>query len=197
MSEMTQAFLTSNDQTWATPWPVIRALEAEGFNFTLDVAAGPKSTKAHTFYTEEEDAFKQNWPRDAGRGDAWCNPPYGEHLGKTVGDWAQEAWKYRITLRTVLLLPCNKQDQDWYHDLVVPDGQYRPVRGRIPFVDPETGLPPKKWKVDPKTGIGRWVTNGNSQGSMLIIFGPDIRPCAPITFDYRVARRLYKEAKAA
>lgn len=164
---MTEAFLTSNDQTWATPWPVIHALEAEGFRFTLDVASGLSTAKASKFYTVEDDAFRQDWARDAAGGDAWCNPPYGDE-NCPVRDWAKEAWKYRAVLSTVMLLPANKTDQDWFHDLVIPDGEYRPVRGRIGFLD-AAGYP----------------VTGNSQGSMLIVFGPKAVQGQPRSFNYR------------
>lgn len=188
MAEMTKAFLTSESQAWATPKSVIWGLKPE-FNFTLDVCASATSTKAPKYYDEAEDAFKQNWARDAAGGDAWCNPHYAEYLGHSVGDWAQEAWRFRKELNSVLLLPINKQDQDWYHDLVLPYGEYRPVRGRIPFVDPITGKPPVV--LDEVTGKKK--SSGNSQGSMLIIFGPNYAPRAPKTFDFKEIRRRYNE----
>lgn len=171
MTEMTQAFLTSDSQTWATPWPFIESLKPE-WDFGLDVCAMETSRKALLYYDEAADAFKQDWAKDAAGYDAWCNPPYGEYLGKTVGDWAELCWKWRKSVNSCMLLPINKQDQDWFHDLVIPDGEEIPVRGRIAFVDPVTGLPPRVWKVNEKTGKGTWVTSGNSQGSMLIAFGP-------------------------
>jgi site-specific DNA-methyltransferase (adenine-specific) len=179
---MTEAFLTSDSQTWATPWSFMDFMkEIHGWQFTLDVCAMPTSRKAPLFYTEEKDSFKQNWGLDAAGGDAWCNPPYAEYMGKSVGDWAQKAWSYRGTLNSALLLPCNKTDQDWYHDLVVPDGQYQPVRGRIQFVDPVTGLRP------PGSG-------SNSQGSMVCAFGPRFQgPMAPKPLNYREWKKRYKE----
>jgi phage N-6-adenine-methyltransferase len=173
MSVMTQAFLTSESQTWATPWCVIEALKPE-FNFTLDVAAGPRSAKAPTFYTREDNAFTRDWALDAGDGDAWCNPPYGDKEFP-VKDWVMRAYLFRARLNTVILLPANKTDQDWFHDLVLPYGEYRPVRGRIGFIDPET----------------QESHGGNSQGSMLILFGPGFRPVPPKTFDYKRIRTMY------
>jgi phage N-6-adenine-methyltransferase len=167
--EMTKAFLTSESQTWATPWILIWALKHE-FNFSLDVCAGRTTFKASKYYEEETDAFTQNWAVDAEGGDAWCNPPYGDKRFP-VKEWVKRAHSYRDRLNTVLLLPANKTDQDWFHDLVLKDGEYRPVRGRIGFVD----------------GTGKAVT-GNSQGSMLIIFGPNYRPKAPMTFDWKKIR---------
>jgi phage N-6-adenine-methyltransferase len=175
MSTISKAFLTSRSQTWATPWTVIRALGSEGFKFTLDVSASPETAKAAKFYTEEKNnAWSSDWVEDSIGGDIWCNPPYGDPR-YPVKHWVLAAWSIRNLVRTVLLLPANKTDQDWFHDLVIPHGQYRPVRGRIGFLD----------------GQGKPVS-GNSQGSMLIIFGPGIKPCPPVTFDYRTIRKMEK-----
>lgn len=172
---VSEAFLTSKNQLWTTPKPVIRALEPE-FRFTLDVCACKLSTKAPKFYTEKDDAFTQDWRRDAGTGAAWCNPPYALYNGKRVGDWVQKGYEEsKKGLTIVFLLPINKGDQDWYHDIALPFAEVRPVRGRIQFVDPITGKPPIVWSKKRK----EWVRNGNSQGSNIIIFGPDYRPIAP------------------
>lgn len=166
------AFLTSKNQLWTTPWPVIRQLEPE-FNFTLDVCASKLSAKAPKFFTEKDDAFKQNWLAAADGGDAWCNPPYGPYNNHTVGDWVNEAWGYgKLGLNTVLLLPLNKNDQDWYHDLVLPYAERRTYRGRIHFVDAATGERPWKWSET----RNKMVRDGNSQGSNLFIFGPKAIP---------------------
>jgi len=163
-----EAFLTSKNQLWTTPWPVINQLKPE-FDFTLDVAACKLSAKAPEFYTESDDAFAQDWLKDARGGDAWCNPPYALYNGKRVGDWVQKGWEFgKLGLTTVFLLPLNKNDQDWYHDLVIPFAEKRTYRGRIQFVDPTTGKPPIVWSKKLK----KWVKNGNSQGSNLFIFGP-------------------------
>lgn len=170
-----KAFLTSENQLWTTPWPVIRALEPE-FDFTLDVAACKLSTKAPKHYSEKDDAFTRDWLKDARGGDAWCNPPYALYNGKRVGDWVEKAWQEsKRGLTTVLLLPMNKGDQDWYHDIAMLYAETRPVKGRIQFVDPVTGKPPIVWSKKQK----KWVRNGNSQGSNIFIFGPDYHPIAP------------------
>lgn len=172
-SRMSKAFLTSDNQTWATPWQVIRALEDEGFNFVLDIASGMTTSKAKKFYTQEDDAFRQDILKDSEGGDIWCNPPYGDPE-RPVKDWVLLLCSIRLQKRSVLLLPSNKTDQDWYHDLAIPYAEIRPVRGRIGFLD----------------GNGKPVS-GNSQGSMLIIFGPGIIPCAPRSFDWKLIKKKY------
>lgn len=192
---MSEAFLTSDSQLWATPW-LFMASMADEWTFTLDVCAMDTSRKAPRFYTEAQDAFKQDWARDAAGGDAFCNPPYSEYLGKNVGDWAQECWRWRGALNSCMLLPINKMDQDWFHDLVVPAGVMSPVRGRIAFVDPVTGLIPRKWAQDKKTKKWGWVSAGNSQGSMLIKFGPRYAPGPMVTHPWRTFREAHREKTA-
>lgn len=163
-------FLTSNDQTWMTPPEFMDSLRGE-FNFVLDVAASAKSAQAAKFYTEETDAFKQDWIKDSQGGAAWANPPYSDHR-KPLPEWILRGWYFRRRVTSVWLLPANKTDQPFWHELVIPYAQVRDVWGRINFLDPETGKVPLTWKVDKKTGIGKWVRNGNSQASKLVVFGP-------------------------
>lgn len=182
------AFLTSNSQLWMTPPKILKALSTE-FNFTLDVCASVRSKRCKTWYNEDMDAFKKDWAKDAKwaagidqymeqwpRVSAWCNPPYGEYKGKTVKDWIEKGRAEALMgLTTVFLLPCNKQDQPWWHDLVEPYAEVRPVQGRIHFLDPETGKRPVKWSEKRL----KFVQDGNSQGSVLVIYGPAYRPIAP------------------
>lgn len=177
-----------------TPPSVVAVLERDEFTFVLDVCASKQSTKAPAWYDEDEDAFKQNWAEDVsgryrrgiehkGTLAAWCNPPYGRYLGKGVGDWvAKGLEESRKGLTIVYLLPCNKQDQEWWHTLVEPYAEVRPVLGRIHFLDPLTGKRPTKWSEKREA----FVQDGNSQGSVLVIFGPDYKPISPRrTFDAR------------
>lgn len=74
------------------------------------------------------------------------------------------------------LLPLNKQDQKWFHKWALEVTEVRIVEGRINYVDPVTGLRPKTWKEGKDGEPGKWVTEGNSQGSMLITWGPNVVP---------------------
>lgn len=168
-----KAFTTSNRQDWATPWPFVEEVEKQlGLKFTLDVCAADVSAKAPAYYTEEQNAFNQNWHADSGRGDIWCNPPYG-HKRFPVYKWVRDARIYSANctdpLNIVLLLPINKMDQPWFHDTAVPNAEIWIVKGRIGFLDPETG---KK-------------CSGNSQGSMLLHFGPKATPGKINSFVWR------------
>lgn len=172
------AFLTSKDQLWTTPWPVVRGLEGLlGVRFTLDVCASRLSAKAPYYYDEKADAFKQDWTKDMGkRGAAWCNPPYGPYAGHVCADWVRKGFEEMLKGgTTAFLLPTNKQDQDWWHVLVEKESESIPVLGRIHFIDAKTGKRPITWSEK----RGKMVKDGNSQGSVIAVFGPDFRPRAP------------------
>lgn len=198
---MPAAFLSSNKQDYATPWALVEALEKElGRRFTLDVCASEKSAKALKYYTEEMDAFKQDWSADAYQAyektAAWCNPPYIDGWpGKFLSYARVAAEGYGLT--TVFLLPANKTDQPWWNSLVIPFHATWDVKGRVDFLDPETGEVPKVWKWRPEfekeTGAegigdpayGRWVKQSNPQASKIVIVGPDFPPCLPRSFIWK------------
>jgi len=201
---MPAAFLSSNKQDYATPWGLVEALEKElDRRFTLDVCASEKSAKAPKYYTEEMDAFKQDWSADAAGGLAWCNPPYIDGWpGRFLQEASRFANPYAVRaprLTTVFLLPANKTDQPWWHNLVIPFHAVWDVKGRVDFLDPETGEVPKVWKLHknitvdaeliPETegnpAYGRWVKQSNPQASKIVIVGSDFTPCLPRSFKWR------------
>lgn len=192
------AFLSSNKQDYSTPWPLVKQVEKEiGGFFSLDVCATEKTTKAPNFYTEEEDAFTKNWGLDAANsGLAWCNPPYANGMPEKFLRHAM-AEKAKNGLTTVFLFPANKTDQIWWHNLVIPKHAVWDVRGRVNFLDPDTGAVPVIWKsrevLEEETGVGclvdplygRWVKQSNPQASKIVIVGPNHGPCFPKSFTWR------------
>lgn len=196
---MPAAFLSSNKQDYATPWPLVEAVEKElGQGFTLDVCASAKSAKAPNYFTEAGNAFVQDWALSAAGGLAWCNPPY---IDGWPGRFLRRARLAAAAsgLTTVFLLPANKTDQGWWHDVVIPNHAVWDVKGRVDFLDPETGKVPKVWKihkgmtVDPELVketegdpfYGRWVKQSNPQASKIVIVGPDFPACLPRSFIWK------------
>lgn len=53
-----------------TPQELFNSLNSY-FNFTLDACASPENAKCENYFTEEQDAMKQDWS-----GVVFCNPPY-------------------------------------------------------------------------------------------------------------------------
>ena len=81
----------------------------EEFNFTIDLAASEKYHMVEPYYTEEMDAFKQDWV-----GTGWCSPP-----------WSNDSWLDRWCMKAyasvtegaaeavVLLLPV-RLNASWF-----------------------------------------------------------------------------------
>lgn len=66
--------------SWGTPIELFDSLNAE-FNFTIDAAANKFNALCDRYWTEDDDALKQDWNGEV----IFCNPPYsrtGEFLAK-------------------------------------------------------------------------------------------------------------------
>jgi len=119
-----------------TPWDLFDVLNAE-FHFTIDVASSHHNTKLHRHFTREDDGLAQSWNNER----VWCNPPYSD-----LRTWVKKAWdESDETQLIVMLLPSNRTEQPWWHELVepfrdLPDRKNyfttRFIRGRVKFVKP-------------------------------------------------------------
>ena len=117
-------------------------MEADHGPFTIDVAASDENAKCDRYYTREDDGLRQPWAGEA----VWCNPPYSQ-----IRPWVEKAWAEARSTRVIaMLLPANRTEQGWWHDLVEPyrDKRGSPltvefIRGRPRFLRPgETEVPP-------------------------------------------------------
>lgn len=113
---------TSED--WATPWSLVRALEAEFGPFTLDPCATPASAKAPRFYTPADDGLSQPWS-----GRVFVNPPFSR-----IRPWVKKGVEAALAGALVVMLLPSRTDTDWWHDLVLPFGELRYQRGRLHFI---------------------------------------------------------------
>jgi site-specific DNA-methyltransferase (adenine-specific) len=125
----------SRRQDWTTPDEIFRPLNAE-FGFTLDAAATPENSRAPLFFTEQDDAMKQDW----GRHVVWLNPPYGDG-GYRLSDWVQKAHEASLADATVVMLIPARTNTVWFHDYCLARAEVRFVRGRPKFGDADHGLP--------------------------------------------------------
>jgi phage N-6-adenine-methyltransferase len=110
---------------WATPWPIVRALESDLGTFDLDACCVPDTAKAPRFYTPMEDGLAQRW-----FGRVWLNPPYSN-----VTPWLEKAIAETTACRALLvaaLLPACV-DTRWFHNLVKDRAEIRFIRGRVRF----------------------------------------------------------------
>jgi len=146
--------------SWATDPVIFKAMDKE-FNFFLDAAANKSNHKCVRYLTKEDDALSVNWldmAFDDYRRSVWINPPYGRGLIKQFMLKAIEMKELGLT--TVMLVPATL-DAQW-----LPVDKISEIRiitgGRLSFYCPLTNR-----KV-----------NGNTKGSMFVIFRPSKMPCS-------------------
>lgn len=128
--------ISSKDQTWATPWSVVRYLEALfNLEFDLDACAENHTAKAPCWFTKEDDALTQDW-----FGNVFLNPPFGKG-GKLQYQFIEYAIDqvHQGNAKCVIALIPARTDTKLFHDLCV---QYASriylVKGRINFIRPGT-----------------------------------------------------------
>lgn len=86
---------------WQSPWALFRGLNKE-FTFTLDAAASVDNALCPRFWTEEEDALKQDWCAESS---IWCNPPYSQ-----IPSFIEHGHKAVVTC---FLIPVRTQAKWW------------------------------------------------------------------------------------
>lgn len=116
---------------WETPEDLYDPLNDE-FHFTLDVAADRDNAKCARYLSVADDGLTSEWG-----GVCWCNPPYGRDLAKWVRKAVFETWN---GVTTVMLIPVRSNTQ-WWHELCIPFGEIRFVKGRPKFGGADEGLP--------------------------------------------------------
>ena len=144
--------------SWGTDPVIFNALDKE-FNFSLDAAASEKNHKCKMYMTKENNSLDQPWAwylKDSESQSVWVNPPYGRGMIKAFMDKCVEQKGLGVT--SVLLVPATL-DAQW-----LPISEISEIRvvtgGRLSFYHPTNG---KK-------------INGNTKGSMFVIFRPSKMP---------------------
>ena len=145
--------------SWATDPLVFNAMDKE-FNFVLDAAASKTNHKCKRYLTKEDDAINCSWHeylQNQPYKTVWINPPYGKGYIKKFMQKCIEQKEFGVT--SVLLVPATL-DAQW-----LPISDISEIRiitgGRLSFINPVDGT-----KV-----------NGNTKGSMFVIFRPSKMPC--------------------
>lgn len=147
--------------SWGTDPVIFNALNKE-FKFDMDAASSIKNSLVKScFLTKDDDALSVDWLSymDAlctKNNSVWCNPPYGKGYIKQFFNKAIEQKSKGVT--SVFLVPATL-DAQW-----LPINEISEIRivtgGRLSFYHPTTG---KK-------------VNGNTKGSMFVIFRPSSMP---------------------
>ncbi len=145
--------------SWRTDPVIFSALNKE-FNFCLDVAASDDNHLCEEYYTKDLDALSHCWidtVEDYNYRPVYINPPYGcGYIKRFMNKCIEQKEKGVIS---VMLVPATL-DTQW-----LPIEHISEIRiitgGRLSFYHPITN---KK-------------VNGNTKGSMLVIFRPSKMPC--------------------
>ena len=124
--ELKEGIFSSKDMDWATPQYFVDLVEEKfGIRFDLDVCAYDHTAKAKKWFTEEDDALKQDWNESV----CWMNPPYGSALPKWL-DYAYEQHKKHGN--TIVCLVPARTDTVWFHKAAERGCLYL-LKGRIAF----------------------------------------------------------------
>ena len=108
---------------WQTPPGIFRQLNDE-FQFTLDAAAEPETALCGTYFTEEDDALKQDWHEHI----VFCNPPYSK-----LRAFAKKAYEESRKGATVVMLVPARTDTKAFHEYL-SKGEIRFIKGRLKFL---------------------------------------------------------------
>lgn len=112
---------------WATPKVFFSALHDE-FGFTIDVAADESNHKVDWWYGFggiNINGLAHTWAGEV----AFCNPPYGSHIGA----WVEKAHIEAQHGATVVMLIPARTDTSYWHDFCMRAAEIRFVRGRLAF----------------------------------------------------------------
>jgi len=151
--------------SWGTDPVIFRAMDRE-FNFSLDAAASDKNHLVPNYLTKEDDSLTIDWLRRIehykqpmqfrSKITVWINPPYGKGFIKKFMQKCIEQKSKGVT--SVLLVPATL-DAQW-----LPINEISEIRivtgGRLSFYHP----------------ISAKKVNGNTKGSMFVIFRPSKMP---------------------
>lgn len=115
--------MSSKNMDWGTPQDFFNKLNGE-FNFTLDFCAEEYNKKCKKFYTEEQNALKQNPKGEV----IFCNPPYG----RAIKDFVKKCFELSKDNKVVMLIPA-RTDTSYFHDYIYNKAEIRFIRGRLKF----------------------------------------------------------------
>lgn len=151
-----EVHFSSKSNDWRTPLWLYDLLSKE-FAFDLDAAADVENSMCKQFYTEEMDALKQDWGRDAKT--VWINPPYSRIGPKFIAKAHEETIKYPH-LTVVMLVPARTDTKVWHQHCV--QGEIRFMKGRVKFVGFDQA--------------GKKIDNSAPFPSAIVIFGKQAKP---------------------
>lgn len=115
-----------------TPMDLFLTLSDEVGGFDLDAAASVDNHLCEFYFTEEDDALKQDW----GEGRVWCNPPYSNW-----GEWAKKALAEvtdGFTNEVWMLIPARTETRAFHEYVWGRASEIRFFAGRLNFTGPHS-----------------------------------------------------------
>jgi phage N-6-adenine-methyltransferase len=143
-------FQKAGKYCWETPDKFFQELNKE-FKFTIDVCANEDNHKIDIYFSEEQDALKQEW-----KGICWMNPPYG----RTIGKWVKKAFEESGGGATVVCLLPSRTETRWWWNYCMK-GEIRFIKGRLKFKGRNTK--------------GDLVNYPATFGNAIVIFRPPVK----------------------
>ncbi|WP_344965806.1 phage N-6-adenine-methyltransferase [Oceanisphaera sediminis] len=149
--------------SWATPMAVYMAMDRE-FDFCGDMCADDGNAKHPLYITEADDALTTATIERVvslipSGNYVWINPPYSN-----TPPWVALAIQLQERGIGSVMLAMDDSSVGWYWDALQRCNEIREVvKGRIAFVNSETGLP----------------VSGNNKGSKFLMFDPYGRQSPP------------------
>ena len=135
---------TTGKDDWMSPeWAYEYAAKIVGVeHFDLDAAALSFSTLCSEWYgpdhpdPDRRDALAVEWPPVF----VWCNPPYSKR-GGGLFKWCEAFVKAKDRGATVAALFFARTDTKAWHEFVTRASEVHLFKGRLKFLDPDTGEP--------------------------------------------------------
>lgn len=172
----------SDRDLWATPWDIFRGVEKLlGHKFDLDACAGEHNAKCARYITAEQDCLVCDWGKPGKN--VWINPPYSSPM-----PFIERAiYQSRENNHFVVMLLPSDISVAWFElcvshatKIIFLIGDAKDKKsGRISFLHNQGE---KK--------------NGNTQGTMLVVFEPKKQDEDPELLTYYVQRDYLKQLGA-
>lgn len=148
-------------QDYATPMELIRAVEGRWGPIVHDLCAHAQNARVASYYSKEQDCFKQSWSKDFYEGNLWGNPEFG---GGFIEKFAQKCFEEsRQRKGLIFMLTPASIGSEWFAKWVENKALVVGLRPRLSF-----------------DGI-----NPYPKDCMLSVYGKaEKQPNAPSWFDY-------------
>jgi phage N-6-adenine-methyltransferase len=123
-------------QDYATPMDLIRAVEKRFGVLVHDLCAHAQNARVASYYSKEQDCFKQAWAKDFPAGNLWGNPEFG---GGFIGRFVEKCFvESRQRDGLIIVLTPASIGSNWYAEHVEKKALVIGLRPRLSFdgIDP-------------------------------------------------------------